>query len=207
VQSEMPRGLNAVFVACIILLLGDASAFTSSIQIAVPSGRCIFPSRPQLSLRQKNSPSSPFSIAMNFNEAAEASKTENGSPSAPSGSSAVKISLSSLISEASPEEAARRRAQAAREALRRAQLVGESMPSDWTQGQHFIDGDRNVSFGPGELVVFKQRFAVVQMYDDNGMVVVEAGHGDAPGSRGMRHLGPTILGKITEMGHQSLAQS
>jgi hypothetical protein len=110
------------------------------------------------------------------------------------------------ISEPSPEEAARQRSKAAKMAQRRSQLVGEATPSDWTRGNHFRDGERGVVFGPGELVVFKGRFAVVQMYDDDGMVVVEAACGDAPGSRSMRHLGPTVLGKIPEGTLQALLQ-
>ena len=106
-----------------------------------------------------------------------------------------------------PEEAARKRAQIAREALRRTQLVGEPIPNQWLRGKHYNDGDRNSNFGPGELVVFKEHFAVVQMCDEQGMLVVEAGHGEAPGSRGMRNLGPAVLGKITEDGHRDLNQA
>jgi hypothetical protein len=59
-------------------------------------------------------------------------------------------------------------------------------------------------FSAGELVVFKNRFAVVQMLDDTGMFIVEAACGNAPGSRTMRSLGPTVLGKIEENSSRAL---
>lgn len=143
------------------------------------------------------------SVAMNFVEPADSSESETTSSKSPSTVSLLR----NLISDSSHEDAARRRAQAAREALRRAQLVGEAIPPHWARGQQYHDGDRNAQFGPGELVIFKERFAVVQMYDEQGMLVVEAANGDAPGSRRMRHLGTTVLGKITAAGHLELAEA
>ncbi len=143
------------------------------------------------------------SAAMNFNDALEPSTEAARTQDLKTGGADLSHTRF-FISEPSAEEAARQRAKAARAALRRSQLVGETIPSDWTRGNHFRDNERGVVFGPGELVVFKGRFAVVQMYDDDGMVVVEAACGGAPGSRSMRHLGPTVLGKITESSLQAL---
>ena len=202
----MLRGPQLFLLSCIALLLGEVVSFTPAFQAGVLSGKDILCRRNIHSMRLKRADSSFVAIAMNFQEPFESSKSENTETTSVLASSESVKRLLNSISEVSPEAAARKRAQAAREALRRAQLVGETIPNSWTLGQHYLEGDRTSQFGPGELVVFKQRFAVVQMYDEQGMVVVEAGHGDAPGSRGMRHLGPSVLGKITESGHRALMQ-
>jgi hypothetical protein len=189
-----------MLVASAFLLVIDPTNMALGFHVIPFAARCSDGGANGLMLRTKrNAPSYFCSAAMNFNESPEPS-TETARIQDPK----TELTHTMIISEPSTEEAARQRAKAARAAQRRSQLVGETIPSDWTQGNHYRDGDRSAVFGAGELVVFKGRFAVVQMYDDNGMVVVEAAGGGAPGSRSMRHLGSTVLGKITESSLQVL---
>jgi hypothetical protein len=199
---------RAMSVALITLLLVDPTNMALGFQIVPLARKCTDGGPSGLLLRSKRYAPSLLSCtaaSMNFNEQQDPS-TETTSGPKQNAVGEVLPSTMFFSSESSAEEAARKRAKSAREALRRSQLVGEAIPSDWTRGNHFRDGDRDLTFGPGELVVFKGHFAVVQMYDEQGMVVVEAACGERPGSRSMRHLGPTVLGKISEGSLQALMQ-
>uniref|UniRef100_A0A7S0LY35 Chalcone isomerase domain-containing protein n=1 Tax=Cryptomonas curvata TaxID=233186 RepID=A0A7S0LY35_9CRYP len=194
---------RTMLVASAALLLIDRTNMAWGFQVSPFGVKCLDGGANGLMLRTKrNAPSIFCSAAMNFNEPESSTETARTQDQKTGGAD---LSYTMFFSsDPSTEEAARQRAKAARAALRRSQLVGETIPSDWTRGNHYRDSERSVVFGPGELVIFKGRFAVVQMYDDDGMVVVEAACGDAPGSRSMRHLGPTVLGKITQSSLQAL---
>ncbi len=195
---------RTLLVASAALLLIDPTNMALGFQVSLFGAKCLDGRANGLMLRTKRNALSIFcSAAMNFNDPPESSTETARAQDHKSGGVDLSHAMF-FISEPSTEEAARQRAKVARAALRRSQLVGETIPSDWTLGNHYRDNDRSALFGPGELVVFKGRFAVVQMYDDDGMVVVEAACGDAPGSRSMRHLGPTVLGRIAESSLQAL---
>ena len=88
----------------------------------------------------------------------------------------------------------------ARLALKKSKLMGTTIPSVWVPGQQFHFGEKLSMFEFGEVVVFKQRFAIVQMQQDSGMWYVEcvdSSENSKPGSRSFRSLGPSVLGRIS----------
>ncbi|EKX49112.1 hypothetical protein GUITHDRAFT_162246 [Guillardia theta CCMP2712] len=93
------------------------------------------------------------------------------------------------------------RAEKARFTSRATKLLGKPVLSDWKEGVHFVNADKDCKFNFMEMVVVRGKYARVQMGpNEDGMFAVETMNGEM-GSSGVRRLGPTIIGRIVDMSY------